>query len=186
MWRPLGVDCAACVLPNHPSNEPPQTPFEAGRHFTLGSRRIHARARPTSSCSDKNSLKGGKKTRDGRTLISASPPPLRKTCVHPLCAPHSSHPIKFLFALGTRPLSPECAFGAAQTCHSVTRRDDSHRGQASSHALASHLHFSAESLCFLRFPSYLLCLFFTTRAEALPGKTGHHACVSFGSCTRLA
>lgn len=82
MRRPLGVDCAACVLPNHPNNEPPQTPacvraFEAGRHFALGSRRIHARARPTSSCTDKNSLEGGKKTRDAWTLISASRP-LRK------------------------------------------------------------------------------------------------------------
>lgn len=51
MRGPLGVDCAACVLPNHPNDEPPQTPacvraFRSGATFRSWQQthsRTHAR-----------------------------------------------------------------------------------------------------------------------------------------------
>ena len=102
------------------------------------------------------------KTREGCALIS-KPSPSKNMRASALCfAFFSSNQIPF--ALCTCPLSPECAFRAAQTCHDEdTQRGVSHRVKPASQ---NHLHFCfflplmAELVAYQQ--SVLsLCLFFT-------------------------
>lgn len=76
------------------------------------------------------------------------------------------------FALGSCPLSPECAFRAAQTCHN----EDTVRSftQESNQPLGRIICISESGL--IESLSYLFVCFFTN--VGFSWKTGHYACVS--------
>lgn len=101
MRRRLWVDCAACVLPNHPNNEPPQTPACVRAFRTW--QQTHSRTRTTDSkLHGQKFTRGRKKNKGWLDSYQCESPPsknMRASALRsafftsnqiPLCARHSS------------------------------------------------------------------------------------------------